>query len=125
MQGPIIWFDKFVNFAVGWWDKVWSSYGGKKNETISLTLGAEEAEVLWKLYKQIGDKVYELDDIQIDDEHKLGEFSSDLCDVVQPYHALRCISHNWRSKTGKEVLLKCPGADLIVDKFLDSKGIKD
>ncbi len=119
-----LWIDRVLNWGPGRRKEVWSDYGGNTNETISLTLGAEEAKGIWVLHQDIGDKVYDLTDIEIDSEHILGEPSSDLCDAFEPYHALKCINRNWRSKTGKKLLLECPGVDLMVVKFLKRRGVK-
>lgn len=119
---PVIWFDRFCNWTVGKWNKVWSEYGGNTNETISHTLGLEEAEKLWKLRKVFGDAVFNIKDIQIDDEHLLGEFSSDLCDFFQKWHALRSI--NWDKRNAKQLCQKYPGIKELVDRFLTIKGIR-
>lgn len=118
-----IFIDRMFNDTVGESDDVWSEYGGKTNETISLTLGAEEAKWLYQRFQEIGEKVYEVKDIPIDREHILGEFSSDLCDQFEPWHALKCINRNWKSRTGKQLLLECPGVDWLVHEFLRRKHI--
>lgn len=116
MQGPIIWFDKFVNFSVGWWYRLWSHFGGKKNETISSTLGAEEAEQLYLLW--IAKVPFEkIKDLEIPPEHIIGEFSSDLCDLFQRWHALRSI--DWRKE--KILKQKYPGIEEVVEQFLKEK----
>lgn len=119
-----LWADRVLNWSLGRREEVWSDYGGNTNETISLTLGAEEAKTMWVLYQDIGEKVYDLTDIEIDSEHILGEPSSDLCDSFEPYHALKCINRNWKSETGKKLLLECPGADSMVATFLKRRGVK-
>ena len=116
----VIWFDRFVNWTIGRLPSVWSDYGGRTGETISSTLGLEEAVRLWYLYQDMGDKVYGLTDIEIEDKHLLGEFSSDLCDVFQKYHALQSI--NW--KKNKKIMVQYPGIKALTGKFLAAKGIK-
>ena len=116
----VIWFDRFINYTIGKCRYIWSDYGGKSNETISSTLGAEEAEALYKLWVA-GIPYDQIKDVLIEDKHILGEFSSDLCDLFQRYHALRSIT--WRKE--KTLLTKYPGIDKVVTDFLLSKGIKD
>lgn len=113
--------DRAVNVCIGWCDAIWSSFGGKKNETISLSMGAEEGKELVILYRKIGDKVYDLNDIVISPDHILGEPTSDFCDKWEPYHALKCLNRNWKSRSAKELLRDYPEAKLIVPKFLKRK----
>lgn len=120
---PAIWFDRFCNWTIGKWNKVWSSWGGNKNETISHTLGLEEAERLWNLHKVFGNAVFGMEDIPIDKEHLLGEFSSDLCDFFQAWHALRSI--NWNRTNAKMLCQKYPGIKELVAQFLEHKGVKE
>ena len=56
-------------------------------------------------------------------DHILGEPSSDLCDVVQPWHALRSI--DWNKPQSKKVMAKYSGIKEVVDDFLKAKGIKE
>lgn len=121
----VIWFDRFCNWTLGKvrFGKyyVWSKWGGATNETISHTLGLEEAEWLMKRYLQVGDSIFEIHDIPIHSEAILGELSSDICDVFQPWHALRSI--NWNKPNAKSLMAKYPGIDAVVAEFLEHKGI--
>lgn len=120
---PIIWFDRFVNWTAGRCRWIWSSFGGETNETISHTLGLEEAEKLYKLHAVLGDLVFGIKDIPIDSEHIIGELSSDLCDFFQKWHALRAI--NWDKRNAKGLCQKYPGIKELVEKFLRLKGIRE
>lgn len=112
-------FDEWCNGTIGKCKKVWSDFGGSKRETISSTLGIEEAIALYAYWKKGGD-LARLTDVEIEDKHLLGEFSSDLCDVFQDWHALRSI--NW--KRHPELEKEYPGIRVLVDTFLESRGIK-
>lgn len=119
-----IWFDRMVNWTIGRWDKMWSDKGGNTNETISHTLGLEEAEKLFMLVAAFGEaEVFGYKDISIDGDHLLGELSSDLCDFFQRWHALRSIT--WDRDNAKELEKKCPGIRDLVTRFLASKGITE
>ncbi len=114
--------DKPVNWLLGW-TGIWSSSGGDLHETISSTLGAEECENLYRLYKQ-GKPLNQITEDEIQDpftEHPLEEFSSDLCNCFQKYHALRSIE--WDKEPDLEV--KYPGIRLVVAQYLEMKGIKE
>jgi hypothetical protein len=111
-------FDKLVNWTAGKWNRIWSDYGGEKGQTISSSLGAEEAEVLYKAWVS-GQDITKIDDIPIPMHHILGEFSSDLCDLFQRHHALRAI--DWKYET--EIVSKYPGIKGIVDDYLKAKGV--
>jgi hypothetical protein len=123
----VIWFDRFVNWSVGRirFRKyyVWSRWGGATNETISHTLGLEEAVWLWREHQRIGDRVLRVDDIPIDSAMILGELSSDLCDIVDPWHALKSIG--WKKDSAVELMGKYPGIKDLVERFLRHKEIKD
>lgn len=118
-----IWFDRLCNYTIGKINKVWSEQGGKSNQTISHTLGLEEAKQLWVLYRAFGDAVFDMKDIPIEGEHLLGELSSDICDFFQKWHALRSI--NWAKDNAKALQQRCVGIKELVERFLDYKGIKD
>lgn len=130
----VIWYDRANNWGLGrihinnhW---LWSRYGGQTNETISHTLGLEELNVLIKetlegmsrglteeqIFASIGD-------IKIDKRMLIGEFSSDLCDIFQSWHALRSI--DWKRKNAQQILKTYPDARNLVKRFLKSKGIKE
>jgi hypothetical protein len=115
----VIWFDRAVNWTVGRCSRLWSDYGGETNETISHTLGLEEAEALYKCWL-LGIPLARIKDVHIEDKHRLGEFSSDLCDLFQRYHALRSI--NWKKEPALQA--KYPGIRDVVEYYLRSKGVK-
>lgn len=123
----VIWFDRFCNWSAGRVRcgkyYIWSRWGGATNETISHTLGLEEAEWLMVRYLKVGDAIFKIDDIPINSCAILGELSSDLCDIFQPWHALRSI--HWDRKNAQTLLTKYPGIDKVVKDFLKSKGITD
>lgn len=104
-----------IQYLLGW-THIWSSWGGWENSTISHTLGMEELSVLYRQVHQ-GIPFSEIKDLKISFDHPLGEFSSDLCDIFQPWHALRSI--RWTKKIEKQF----PGGKQLVYDFLKSKGI--
>jgi len=114
--------DIFINYIIGRFKIFWSDYGGNKRQTISSSLGAEEAEVLYKEWKS-GVDITKIEDIEIPSEHLLGEFSSDLCDLFQRYHALRSI--DWKKPEEKKLTQKYPGIEGVVSNYLKSKGIEE
>lgn len=119
-----LWVDRCFNWGTGKSDKLWSDKGGNTNETISHTLGLEEAEKLYMLVAAFGEEeVFGYKDISIDGDHLLGELSSDLCDFFQKWHALRSIT--WDRDNAKELETKCPGIRDLVTRFLEAKGIKE
>ena len=119
-----LWFDRFCNWTIGKWNKAWSDKGGNTNETISHTLGLEEAEKLFMLVKAFGEaEVFGYKDISIDGDHMLGELSSDICDFFQKWHALRSIT--WDRDNAKDLEKKCPGIRDLVTRFLAAKGITE
>ncbi len=130
----VIWYDRANNWGPGrlhigshW---LWSRFGGKTNQTISHTLGLEELlvlidEVLEGLARGLTeDQIFaSIGDLKIDRKMLIGEFSSDLCDVFQPWHALRSI--NWDKKNARKILSQYPDAKSLVVRFLRFKGIKN
>lgn len=113
--------DKPANFLFGW-TGVWSSHGGNIHETISSTLGAEECENLYKLWKA-GIPLQSITEDDIQDpitEHPLEEFSSDLCNCFQKYHAPRSIE--WEHEAWLEQ--KYPGIRDVLTQWLVLKGVK-
>ena len=130
----VIWYDRANNWGPGrihigsYW--LWSRFGGNTNETISHTLGLEELlvlidEVLEGLARGLTEEQIfsSIGDIVIDRKMLIGEFSSDLCDIFQPWHALRSI--NWDKKNAQKILRQYPDSRSLVERFLLSKGIKE
>ena len=134
----VVWFDRFCNLCSRWVHTgknfIWSRWGGNTNETISHTLGLEELLVLmreWSSGIKAGKTEEEIfsniKDLEIDSNMILGEPSSDLCDIVQPWHALRSIGK--KKKSFEQFCRDYPeyAADAwdVRCRFLAFKGIKD